>query len=178
MHVIALVLAMAADPPVDVWHVEVPLVATASAPSSNVETTLVLWPSLRFGKWATLGDDVAYGFDGALLGSWQRDGTSEVATSRLLGAVEGRGLFSPARVASTHAAVVPYAFAGVLAGGGVLDTQAFQQNSSRAIGTWGARLGFGAFASIYGVTTSLELGAGMRDVRFELSSTLALGYAF
>jgi hypothetical protein len=173
-----LALALAGDPAVDPWHVELGVAATASAPASNVETKLLLWPSLRFGKWLALGSDVAYGFDGAVLGSWERDGTSEVATTRALGAVEGRALFSPARVTSAHVAVVPYGFAGVLFGGGFVDTQAFSQSDARGIGTWGARAGFGGCASIYGVTTSLELGAGMRDLRFELSSTLALGYVF
>ena len=176
---VTLVVATAAlaAPPVDAVHVEVPFAMTAAAPASNVETALTPWLGVRAGKTIGLGD-ASFGFDGALYASWASSGTSQVSSSKTLFTLEARALFSPGRLASTYSSLSAYGFAGVLAGGGVVSTKAFPEDDARPIATWGARAGLGGTIAIHGVTTSVEIGAGVRDLRFELSSSLALGYAF
>lgn len=156
------------------WRVEAPLLLTASAPASNVETTVAPWIGLRAG---TLSLDGA-GFDGAVYFSTVRDGTPEVATSRTIVVAEARGLFAPTRFASTFTALVPYGFLGASAGGGVLEVKAFEDSRFRPLATWAARAGLGAELQVHRVSTRIELGAGLRDLRFEITSALSLGVAF
>lgn len=177
---VALALAAAA-PPADGWRVEAPLLLTASGSSSNVETQLLPWAGLRVGRLHALSADPAgpsAGFDAAVLGGGlAREGTPQISATRLLGVLEGRGLWSPARVTSTWTAFLPYGFAGALAGLGASHVAAFEDTRTRAVATWGLRAGGGLELLIHGVTTRIELGAGMRDLRFELSGALSLGFA-
>ncbi len=166
-------------PAVEGFTLEVPLVLTASAPASNVGTSLVPWLSVRAGALFPLAPGgSAWGFDVALLGSWARDGTNAVAATRALLAVEGRGLVSPGRLSSTYSAFVPYGFVGLLGGGGVVDIEAFKDSRVGALGTWGARAGAGGRVEIHQVTTTLELAAGVRDLKLEVSSSFAIGVRF
>jgi hypothetical protein len=180
----ALALLAAAAPPADDWRIEAPLSVTASAPSSSFETTLVPWAGLRAGRSFFFGDGAAEGggptagFDLALhLGGGGREGTPQVEATRALGVLEGRALFSPARLSSTFSALTPYGFAGALVGGGAVETVAFEEKRLRGLATFGLRVGGGLELRVHRVITRVELGAGVRDLRFEVSSAVAVGLA-
>lgn len=164
------------------WRLDGGLALTATSTSSNVETSLQPWLILRTGRlfsWGRDPDGVSAGFDASVwLGGYAREGTPEIATTRFYGALEGRALWSPGRVSSTWSAFLPYCFAGALAGAGLTHLQAFDDTSTRPLGTWAVRAGGGLELLIHGITTRLELGAGLRDLRPELASTLTLGAAF
>ena len=119
-----------------------------------------------------------WGFDGALAVGHVRDGTPQVSTARSIAFVEGRGLFAPGRISSTFSAFVPYAFLGASGGAVLLETKAFDDARLRTLLTWGARVGAGAEVQVHALTTRLEFGAGLRDLRFELTTALAFGVAF
>jgi hypothetical protein len=170
-----------APAPSQQWRVEGVLAINATSPSSNVETTVAPWFGVRAGSLAPTGttrDGAAMGFDGALFVGTVSEGTPEVKTSRTIAFAEGRGLFAPMRVASTFSALVPYGFAGASLGGGVVEVRAFEDARVRPLFTWAARVGLGAELQVHALTTRVELGAGLRDLRAELSSAMTLGVAF
>ena len=185
---LALALALApptVDAPVErTWRVELPLALSATAPASNVETTVVPWLGVRVGRLMANegaglveGSPTFTGFDGALYAASTREGTPEVGAARTLAFAEGRALWAPLAVQSTWSALVPYGFAGASAGGGWVEVKAFDESRVRPLFTWGARAGAGAELRIRAITTRVELGAGLRDLRFELTSALSLGLA-
>ena len=178
-------LALLASAPEQTWRVEVPLSVNATAPSSNVETTVMPWLGARVGQLVPWrgpgiidGSPMLWGADAAIAVGHVREGTPQVSAARTLAFVEGRGLFAPGRFSSTFSAFVPYAFLGASVGGGLLEVKAFDDARLRPQLTWGARAGAGAELQVHGLTTRLELGAGLRDLRFELTSALAFGVAF
>lgn len=178
-------LTLLACAPQAPWRVELPLSLNASAPASNVETIVTPWIGVRLGQLAPWpgpglvdGNPMLWGADVAIALGHVSDGTPQVSTARTSAFIEGRGLVAPGRFASTFSAFVPYGFLGVSAGGGVLEVKAFDDARLRPLFTWGARVGAGAELQVHALTTRLELGAGLRDLRFELTSALAIGVAF
>jgi hypothetical protein len=164
--------------PMQEWRVEGVLALNATSPASNVETTVAPWFGLRAGTLAPARDAASMGFDGALYAGTVSEGTPQVKTSRTLAFVEGRGLFAPMRVSSTFSALVPYGFLGASLGGGVVEVRAFDEARFRPLFTWATRAGLGAELQVHSLMTRLELGVGLRDLRFELTSALSLGIAF
>lgn len=192
--ILALTFALAAQdaplleedraPPLTAWNVDAPLAFAASSPASGFETNVATWLLLRGGRtWdaATLtgveGSDV--GLDLALwLGGYESEGTPEVNVTRVYTAVEGRGRMGYRAFHTTHSALTPYAFAGVRAGGGVLYVSAYDDSRSGLLGIWGARAGLGLDLTIFRVSPRVELAAGMKNLRLELSSAVSVAARF
>jgi hypothetical protein len=179
----ALLLTLAVAPPVQHIVIDAPLVLTASAPASGVETVLVSWVALRGGGVLDLspsvGSGLGIGGDVALwAGGFESEGTAEVHATRFFAVAEARGLASWRAFSTTHAALTPYLFAGLRGGGGPSFITVFDDGRTSLLALWGARAGLGLDLTIHHVLVRSELGAGARDGRFELSSGVSLGAVF
>lgn len=151
-------------------------------PTSSTDTTLAPWAGVRVGLLRPLEGSktgLALGGDLALVGGGlQAEGTPDVRTTRLFGALEARALAVPLRVTSTFSAWSPYAFVGVLGGLGIRETLVFGEERRRQLSTWAARAGGGLELVSHHVLLRLELSGGLRDLRPDIWSTLAAGLAF
>jgi hypothetical protein len=179
----ALLLALALAPPVEHVTLDVPLVRTASAPASGVETVLVAWLVLRVGGVFDLSESTFSGFGlGGDLSLWgggfESEGTAQVSATRFFAAAEARGLASWRAFSTTYAALTPHVFAGLRGGGGPSFITVFDDGRTSLLGLWGARAGLGLDLTIHHVLVRSDLGAGVRDGRFELSSGVSLGAVF
>lgn len=164
------------------WSVDGLLLLSAGPPVSNRETTIQPWAGLR-GAWlAPLGSDTSglhLGVDASLLAAMPAgEGTPQVSSSRFAGGLEGRALIAPVRLASTFSALLPYGFVGLFLGAGAAQLAVFDEGRIKPLLTGSLRTGAGLELIVHGFTVRAELGAGMRDLRFDLTSGVGLGYAF
>lgn len=153
---------------------------TAQARSSGVDTVVLPWIGARGGRTFALGGDEGplAGLDVGLAAGGGAEGTPQVRTTQTWVALEGRGLWAPGRDTSTFTAFMPYAFAGASLGVGLLHQEAFGGKLDDPVLTWAARVGGGAEIEVHHLVARVELGAGVRDLRFEVSSSISAGIAF
>ena len=159
-------------------QVDIPLQFTAQSPASANQTSIHPWLGVRVGSVSGAPTGSFVGGDGALLvGDYEQQGTNAVAMSRLMVGVEGRGLIG-GRFSAAFASAGGYGFGGLLLGVGGASLTAYDDSRLRAIFTAGVRAGGGLLLDVGPVTSRLELGAGVRDFRWEVLSTFALGARF
>ncbi len=171
------VVVGAAQPASPAWRVDAPLTLTAAPASSNSNTVVAPWVGLRAGGRLSLIGPMVVGGEGALhVGGLERSGTSNVAVTRVLSALEARGL-AGASLATASLELLPYAWTSLVAGAGVAFLSAFDDGRVRPLGTLGGRVGVGAELRLLHGTARLEVGGGLRDLRPELSTSFALGVA-
>ena len=183
MLVMALALLAAAPdahvaPP---WRLDLPLALVAQAPTSGVDTRVVPWMGARAarlldhapGELLMLGGDVT-----GWLGIGPNEGTSAVKASRLAGALEARGLLGVHALETATMGIRPYAYASALGGGAVLTLSVYDDSSMGLTPVWGLGCGAGIEIVAHLLSLRAELGAGVRDGGFALSSTMAAGVAF
>lgn len=178
---IALLLVTA--PPVERIVLDVPLLLTASAPASGVETVLVPWFGVRGGRHldvsALVLNGLSVGADAGLFaGGIENEGTPDVAATRFFAALEGRGVVGWRAFSTTHSALTPYGFLGARGTGGLSAVRVFDDTRVSFLAGWGARIGGGIDLAIAHLNVRSELAAGARDGRLELSSALSLGAVF
>ncbi len=104
-------------------------------------------------------------------------GTADVGSLSWELGLEPRGLIAW-RLGDGPLALVPYAFAGALAGGRFADVYAFREHQARAHPTYGVSAGAGGLLRMGLVTLSWELGGGLREDGPALTSTLLVGAMF
>ena len=156
---------------------DVPVVVTAQAPASNVETFIVPWLGARLALIDNDDDGLFTGFDGQLLLGLDSQGTDEVAVLRLPLLLEGRGLIG-GRWRGGMVGVGGYGFGGVGAGVGLASFKAFDDQRIRGFGLWTVRGGGGVELGFGSAFTRIEVGLGLRDLRPEVSGTFAVGSLF
>lgn len=178
---LALLVGLAADAPASgdrgVIVVDVPLALSAQGTASRVETVLTPWAGLRAG-WLNHDDSgVFVGADAAVLAGFEGGGTAQVALTKVPLLLEGRGLVGLRQRIGLFG-VGGYGYGGLGGGGGPLVVSAFDDSRARAFATWTARLGAGGELSFGAARLRIELGAGIRDARFDLHGAVAAGAAF
>jgi hypothetical protein len=154
-----------------------PLGLAAQSTASRVDTVMSSWLGVRVGYVNNRGGGMFVGGDGALVVGAEGGGTAQVSVARTPVAVEGRGIVG-ARFAGGLFGVGGYGYGGVLVGGGAVVTTAFEQEKTRGFMTTAARVGGGMDLSFSAIALRIELGAGLRDLRPELHSQVALGARF
>ena len=156
-------------------RLDVPVTLTAQAPASAQETSLVPWVGPRLGYFV---DDLSYaGVEGQLLVGLDTQGTNEVAVTRFPVVVEARGVYGA--VANFGLVdVAGYGYGGVGVGGGAAVFSAFDESRVRGFGLWVVRGGAGVELAFLRATTRIEVGAGVRDLRLELSGSFSVGGRF
>lgn len=171
-------------------HLDAPIVLTAQSPASSQETSLVPWFGVRAGYAFDDDDGAAHdgvhdgahdgvfsAVEGALLFGLDGQGTNEVAVTRLPVLVEARGVYG-SRVGFGLVSLGGYGYVGGGVGGGPAYFQAFDDARLRAFGLWVVRGGGGVELSFLQAFTRVEVGAGVRDLRPELSGCFAVGGRF
>ena len=166
-------------------HLDAPIVLTAQSPASSQETSLVPWCGVRAGYVFADADadhngDVVGLFsaiEAALLFGLDAQGTNEVAVTRLPILVEARGVYGN-RWGAGLVSLAGYGFVGGGVGGGPAYFQAFDDSRLRAFGLWVVRGGGGVELAFLRAFTRVEVGVGVRDLRPELSGSLAVGGRF
>ncbi len=168
-------------------RIDAPLTLTAQAPASSQETLLVPWAGVRVGGVDNDDDGAFVGGDGQLSIALDGQGTNEVSVLRIPVLLEGRGLIgrrwrpgSPAQgpLGPGLAGFGGYGYGGAGIGGGVASFQVFDDARLRGFGTWTVRGGGGVELAFGPATTRIELGLGLRDLRFELHGSFAVGAVF
>ncbi len=157
--------------------VDVPVMLSAQGTASRVETVLTPWLGLRAG-WLSHDDGgVFFGGDAALVGGAEGGGTSEVSVNKATALLEVRGLVG-ARYRLGMFGVGGYGYGG--GGGGVspLFMTVYDDSRFRVLPSWTARVGAGTEVSFGVARLRFELGTGLRDARFELHGSAALGAWF
>jgi hypothetical protein len=157
--------------------VDVPVMLSAQGTASRVETVLTPWLGLRAG-WLSHDDGgVFFGGDAALVGGAEGGGTSEVSVNKATALLEARGLVG-ARYRLGMFGVGGYGYGG--GGGGVsqLVMTVYDDSRFRVLPSWTARVGAGTEVSFGVARLRFELGTGLRDARFELHGSAALGAWF
>ena len=171
----------------DGFHISMPVMWAARAPTSNVATRLTTWGGLRAGKLFALGERSAdgspavgprFGVDIAgLVALPETEGTKDVSVSRFFFTSEVRALAEMVRLATTFSALSAYGLAALDLGAGVVRTSAFSEDGRlRGMLTHAETLGFGADIDLHHVTVNLELSGGLHDLRPELRTALGLGF--
>lgn len=178
---LALLAVAPEEPAARSWRLDVPMGFTAQSPTSGVETRVVPWMGLRAarlldhqrGELLLLGGDATF-----WLGSGPSEGTSVVRSSRFSGALEGRGLVGLNAFETATAGIRPYLYGSVVAGGGLVTLSAYADRSMVLVPVWGLGTGAGVELTTHLASLRVELGGGLRDGGFALSSSLAAGVAF
>jgi hypothetical protein len=159
------------------FFVELPLALSAHGTASKVETVLAPWVGVRGGVLSTSAAGWFTGGDLALLVGTESGGTSEVNVSRVPLLLEGRGLVG-GRFRGGFVGLGGYGYGALGLGGGATAITAFDDGRVRPFGTLATRIGLGTELSFGLVMLRLELGTGMRDLRFELHGATSLGLRF
>ena len=159
------------------FFVELPLALSAHGTASKVETVLAPWVGIRGGLLSTSAAGWFTGGDLALLVGSEGGGTSEVNVSRVPVLLEGRGLVG-GRFRGGFVGLGGYGYGALGIGGGATTITAFADGRLRPFGTLATRVGLGTELSFGPVMLRLELGTGMRDLRFELHGATSLGLRF
>jgi hypothetical protein len=157
--------------------VDVPVMLSAQGTASRVETVLTPWLGLRAG-WLSHDDGgVFFGGDAALVGGAEGGGTPQVSLNKATALLEVRGLIG-ARYRLGMFGVGGYGYGG--GGGGVspLFMSVYDDSRFRVLPSWTARVGAGTEVSFGVARLRFELGTGLRDARFELHGSAALGAWF
>jgi hypothetical protein len=178
---LALMAAAPGAPAPPAWRLDVPVALVAQSPTSGVDTRVVPWFGVRAARLLTessggllvLGGDVA-----SWLGTGPLEGTKTVSASRLTGAIELRGLLGINAVQTAEAAIRPYGYLSALGGGALVTLAAYTDQSYRLLPEWGLGAGGGLEVRAHLAALRVELGGGLRDGGFALTSTLAAGVAF
>jgi hypothetical protein len=159
-------------------NVDVPLLLSAQQSVSQNGTAVSPAIGLRAGALVFAPTPLAWGGDlGAYVGSTGGGGTGQVGGGSTYGALEARGLVG-AVTRTEQAALTGYGFLGGLVGLGTTKLEAFGDVRERSFTTWGARGGVGGEVRFLAMLLRLELGVGVRDLRFEVSSSLSAGLSF
>lgn len=178
---LALALLLTAATPGSTDHasffVELPLALSAHGTASKVETVLAPWVGVRAGLLSPSAAGWFTGGDLALLVGSEGGGTSEVNVSRVPLLIEGRGLVG-GRFRGGFVGLGGYGYGSLGIGGGATAITAFDDGRLRSFGTLATRIGLGTELSFGPIMLRLELGTGMRDLRFELHGATSLGLRF
>ncbi len=158
-------------------RVDLPIVVSAQAPPSNVETFIVPWTGVRVGVFDNDNAGAFQGLDGQLLVGFDSQGTNEVAVLRVPVLLEGRGLIG-GRWRGGLVGVAGYGFGGFGVGVGVSSFKAFDDERLRGFALLTLRSGGGVEFAFGPAFTRIEVGAGLRNSRFEVAGTFAVGGAW
>jgi len=183
---VALILSIAAQtapsttsastPPPSTARASIELLSALSAQgtTSNVDTALTSWLGVRVGGVNTDQGGLFFGGDGTVSVGVENAGTADVAYGRVPALLEGRGLVG-ARLRRGFVGLGGYGYGGAGVGLGAATITVFDKIESRGFVTTTIRAGIGAETSLGPVMLRLETGAGVRDLRFEIHGSAALG---
>lgn len=150
---------------------------SAQSAAARVDTTMTTSFGLRAGYIDNGDGGFFFGGDLAGLFGYDNAGTPQVAIDRRHLLLEARGLIGYRHMRGM-VGLGGYGYGGVGVGQTSTETRVFDDARSHAALATTARLGAGVETTFGAGAVRLELGGGMRDVRFELVGSLSAGLRF